>query len=202
MTIDKFKNIIKKCETFLIIGAEKGDYTDDYYLLAENIKYCILIEPLHCNILKLKEKFLGSKYHIIECAVTPENKVYKMITPIDKNHCFLGSSSLLINERNNLRKSLQNKSEIIEVEGKTIKELKPTFNLLDFDYIQIDTEGSDENIFFQLINNNIKFKNIIIESMWLNKEEKNNIYCYFKNNNYFYKDDGCNIIASNIKFYD
>lgn len=202
MIHQNFQNIIKKCETFLIIGAEKGDSLDDYYLFSENVKYCILIEPLHCNILKLKQKFLEPEYHIIQCAITPEDKIYKMITPVNKNHHFLGSSSLLINERNNLRKVLKDENEIIEVEGKTIKKLKSQFNLLNFDYIQIDTEGNDENIFFQLIDNNIKFKNIEIESMWLNDNEKNNIYFYLKNNNYFYQDDGCNIIASVIKFYD
>lgn len=202
MMQEKFKNIIKKNKTFLIIGAEKGNSADDYYLFAENLNYCILIEPLECNILKLKQKFTELKYHIIQCAITPENKIYKMITPIDKNHHLLGSSSLLINERNNIRKESKDKNEIIEVEGKTIQELKCKFNLLNFDYIQIDTEGNDENIFFQLVNNDIKFKNIKIESMWLNNKEKNNIYVYLKNNNYFYKDDGNNIFASNIKFYD
>jgi FkbM family methyltransferase len=199
MKLEEFKQRIKHCNTFFIIGAEKANYTDDFYLQSDNIRYCVLIEPLPFNISVLEEKFNDNDaFNIIPCAITPKCGLYEMITTQNPDDNLSGSSSLILNERNNIRKDLEKKNDkpqIIQIEGRTIHSIKEELDTLFFDYIQIDTEGNDRDVFFQLVENGIQFKNIMIESMWLKSDEKQQIHSKLSELGYTYFDDGCNTIA-------
>ena len=200
MDIKKFKETVKSCNTFLIIGAEKANYVDDFYLNAIDIKYCVLVEPIPGNVELLNDKFKDNdNYQIIHCAITPECGMFEMITPIDLNDNLCGSSSLIMNERNNIRRELEKKNSkmnFVEVEGRTIESIKQELKTTVFDYIQIDTEGNDREIFFQIIDNDIKFKNIMVETMWLKGDEKNDLHKKLSEMNCIYYDDGANTYAS------
>ncbi|MFZ9376785.1 MAG: hypothetical protein ACO25K_06645, partial [Candidatus Fonsibacter ubiquis] len=93
----------------------------------------------------------------------------------------------------------EDKNNIVSVKTITLNKLKNNFKLNAFDVIQVDTEGYDKIIFDQIIENKIIFKNIKLETMWLNNLDKEKIHIELIKNNFFIYDDGCNLLAYESK---
>ena len=194
-----FENV-KKSKNFLIIGANKADSNDDLFLV-DHLEYCVLIEPIPKCVDLLKNKYKDdNRYEIYDYAISENNGIEKMITIDNISDELIGSSSLQNYIRNNIIQELERKNALTDenfIYVKTIKlnDLKNKFKVKKFDLIQIDTEGCDKIIFDQLMESNIEFLNIKLETMWLNDSEKKEIHKKLLENNFNIYDDGCNLLA-------
>jgi FkbM family methyltransferase len=195
---DIFTSIVNNSKTFMIIGANNGDSDDDLFL-NKNLEYCVLIEPLPLCFEKLKNKFKTDlRYDLFNCAITDIDANLEMYTTDDINHPIIGSSSLVNYKRNGIVLALSELNKDPEntkvcVKSTTVSHIKNLFKTLNYDTIQIDTEGCDYIVFKQIVENNITFKAIQIETMWLTSEEKYKIYEILNNLKICYSDDGCNL---------
>lgn len=195
-----FELNIKNAKTFLVIGANKANSSDDIFI-KDDLEYCVLIEPLPMCVEFLKEKYKNDdRYEIYDFAISEEESIQDMITVKDLNNDLIGSSSLIKFVKNNITNILgEDKNNIVSVKTITLNKLKNNFKLNAFDVIQVDTEGYDKIIFDQIIENKIIFKNIKLETMWLNNLDKEKIHIELIKNNFFIYDDGCNLLAYESK---
>jgi FkbM family methyltransferase len=196
---DIFDEKIQKSKNFLVFGANKANSYEDLFL-KNDLDYCILIEPLPLCVEFLKEKYKNDpRYEIYDVAISNTESIEKMITVKDLNDDLIGSSSLIKMVKNNIVSIIEKNSSVEEhtifVKTTTINKLKNNFKIQQFDVIQIDTEGCDKIIFYQLIENNITFNIIKLETMWLNEIDKEKIHIELIKNNFNIYDDGCDLLA-------
>ena len=78
----------------------------------------------------------------------------------------------------------------------TFENISNKHSIEKIDVLQIDVEGCDSNVFWQIWNLNYRPKLIIIEIVHMQSKEKNNIEEILKNNSYNLSYNGDNLIAA------
>lgn len=198
--LEKFNKMVNSSKTFMVIGANTADSPDDLFL-NKDIEYCVLIEPLPICFEKIEERYGNdSRYQLFNCAITDEDAVLEMYTPDDLNTPLIGSSSLVDYKRNGIVLALTeiNKDperSKVHVISNTLSSIKKSLKITNYDVLQIDTEGCDLMVFKQILKNNITFKVLQLETMWLKPDERQFINDQLTSIEFKTFDDGFNIRA-------
>jgi FkbM family methyltransferase len=192
---DKFFNKLDSEDIFFaVIGAMDGVYLDYTFKYAFKNKHWkgLLIEPMKYYFEKLKENYEHRENLIFENVAISDSEGYEYMFRIPSElvesgevPSWSGAISTFDPEKNVMREEhLISKAVKEPVLCTTFENISNKHSIEKIDILQIDVEGCDSNVFWQIWNLNYRPKLIIIEIVWMQSEEKNKIEKTLKNNSY------------------
>jgi len=177
--------LLKDVDTFLCIGAFDGlSHDENIPALLNRGAVGTFVEPVPIYVEALKENLRTfGRHNVIQAAIHNATGEAIMLTanPEFKNcyeppewNMWCGSSCLQTNTRNNLAKELGDKKELLQivVPCYTFADFVRKYEIGQFDYLHIDTEGNDCVVFDQidLLKHNVRA--LYVETMWLSGSER------------------------------
>lgn len=203
-------NKLSKEDIFVLeIGAMDGIRHDPLYKhLSKNKNWsALLVEPVKEYFKKLKTNYKNRKNIIFEnlaisdkegisnISVFPREKIESGQIPDWTDGCSTLVPDLTMSDRKELASNFVTQ----KIKTTTFSNLVEKHNISNIDVLQIDTEGLDYYIFWEVINRGFFPQLIMLEVVFLNEEEKNEIKNFLIEKNYkveFHADD---LIAARIK---
>ena len=204
---DKFFNKLESDDIFfVIVGAMDGVNHDNTFKYAFKNKHWkgLLIEPMRDYFQKLNENYEYRENLIFENVAISDSEGYEYMFRIPSKLIESGEVtswsdviSTFYPEKNAMREEhLISKAVKEPVLCTTFENISNKHSIEKIDVLQIDVEGCDSNVFWQIWNLNYRPKLIIIETVNMQSEEKNNIEEILKNNSYNLSYNGDNLIAT------
>ena len=191
---------------FIIVGAMDGVNHDNTFKYAFKNKHWkgLLIEPMGDYFEKLKQNYEHRENLIFENVAISDSEGYEYMFRIPSKLIESGEVpswsdgiSTFYPEKNVMREEhLISKAVKEPVLCTTFENISNKHSIEKIDVLQIDVEGCDSNVFWQIWNLNYRPKLIIIEIENMQSEEKNNIEEILKNNSYDLSYNGDNLIAA------
>ena len=191
---------------FIIVGAMDGVNHDNTFKYAFKNKHWkgLLIEPMGDYFEKLKQNYEHRENLIFENVAISDSEGYEYMFRIPSKLIESGEVpswsdgiSTFYPEKNVMREEhLISKAVKEPVLCTTFENISNKHSIEKIDVLQIDVEGCDSNVFWQIWNLNYRPKLIIIEIVNMQSEEKNNIEEILKNNSYNLSYNGDNLIAA------
>ncbi len=204
---DKFFNKLDSEDIFFaVIGAMDGVNHDNTFKYAFKNKHWkgLLIEPMKYYFEKLKENYEHRENLIFENVAISDSEGYEYMFRIPSELVESGEVpswsdgiSTFYPEKNVMREEhLISKAVKEPVLCTTFENISNKHSIEKIDVLQIDVEGCDSNVFWQIWNLNYSPKLIIIEIVNMQSEEKNKIEKTLKNNSYILSYVGDDLIAT------
>lgn len=191
---------------FIIVGAMDGVNHDNTFKYAFKNKHWkgLLIEPMGDYFEKLKQNYEHRENLIFENVAISDSEGYEYMFRIPSKLIESGEVpswsdgiSTFYPEKTIMREEhLISKAVKEPVLCTTFENISNKHSIEKIDVLQIDVEGCDSNVFWQIWNLNYRPKLIIIETVNMQSEEKNNIEEILKNNSYNLSYNGDNLIAA------
>ena len=191
---------------FIIVGAMDGVNHDNTFKYAFKNKHWkgLLIEPMKDYFEKLKENYEHRENLIFENVAISDSEGYEYMFRIPSKLIESGEVpswsdgiSTFYPEKNVMREEhLISKAVKEPVLCTTFENISNKHSIEKIDVLQIDVEGCDSNVFWQIWNLNYRPKLIIIEIVNMQSEEKNNIEEILKNNSYNLSYVGDDLVAT------
>jgi FkbM family methyltransferase len=179
---------------FTIVGAMDGVNHDNTFKYAFKNKHWkgLLIEPMKDYFEKLKENYEYRENLIFENVAISDSEGYEYMFRIPSELVESGEVpswsdgiSTFYPEKNVMREEhLISKAIKEPVLCTTFENISNKHSIKKIDVLQIDVEGCDSNVFWQIWNLNYRPKLIIIEIVHMQSKEKNKIEKTLKNNFY------------------
>jgi FkbM family methyltransferase len=179
---------------FTIVGAMDGVNHDNTFKYAFKNKHWkgLLIEPMKDYFEKLKENYEYRENLIFENVAISDSEGYEYMFRIPSELVESGEVpswsdgiSTFYPEKNVMREEhLISKAVKEPVLCTTFENISNKHSIKKIDVLQIDVEGCDSNVFWQIWNLNYRPKLIIIEIVHMQSKEKNKIEKTLKNNFY------------------
>lgn len=196
--VSKYDEFFDKLESedifFTIVGAMDGVNHDNTFKYAFKNKHWkgLLIEPMKDYFEKLKENYEYRENLIFENVAISDSEGYEYMFRIPSELVESGEVpswsdgiSTFYPEKNVMREEhLISKAVKEPVLCTTFQNISNKHSIEKIDVLQIDVEGCDSNVFWQIWNLNYKPKLIIIEIVHMQSKEKNKIEKILKNNFY------------------
>jgi FkbM family methyltransferase len=203
---DKFFDKLNSEDIFFtVIGAMDGVNHDNIFKYAFKNKHWkgLLIEPIKDYFEKLKENYEYRENLIFENVAIADSEGYEYMFRIPSELVESGEVpswsdgiSTFYPEKNVMREEhLISKAVKEPVLCTTFENISNKHSIEKIDVLQIDVEGCDSNVFWQIWNLNYRPKLIIIEIVNMQSEEKNSIEDVLKNNLYTLSYVGDDLIA-------
>jgi FkbM family methyltransferase len=191
---------------FTIVGAMDGVNHDNTFKYAFKNKHWkgLLIEPMKDYFEKLKENYEHRENLIFENVAISDSEGYEYMFRIPSELVESGEVppwsdgiSTFYPEKNVMREEhLISKAVKEPVLCTTFENISNKHSIEKIDVLQIDVEGCDSNVFWQIWNLNYRPKLIIIEIVHMQSKEKNKIEKILKNNFYTLAYVGDDLIAT------
>jgi len=179
---------------FTVVGAMDGVNHDNTFKYAFKNKHWkgLLIEPMKDYFEKLKENYEHRENLIFENVAISDSEGYEYMFRIPSELVESGEVppwsdgiSTFYPEKNVMREEhLISKAVKEPVLCTTFENISNKNSIKKIDVLQIDVEGCDSNVFWQIWNLNYRPKLIIIEIVHMQSKEKNKIEKTLKNNFY------------------
>lgn len=197
----KLNEIKKKQKPFFaIIGAMDGkSHSENTFNQTNTPEWNgILVEPIKEHFEKLKNNYNNKNLIFENCAIFNKVGTEKIYTikddVIESNQLPNWANGIsTFNPEANIMKEYINYADVIEVECNTFENLSKKHNIPYIDFLQIDTEGMDVEIFWQIWNLAYNPELIIMEIVNCKKEEVGLIVKTVKNSGdydaYYHGDD-------------
>lgn len=196
--VSKYDLFFDKLESedifFIIVGAMDGVNHDNTFKYAFKNKHWkgLLIEPMGDYFEKLKQNYEYRENLIFENVAISDSEGYEYMFRIPSELVESGEVppwsngiSTFYPEKNVMREEhLISKAVKEPVLCNTFQNISNKHSIEKIDVLQIDVEGCDSNVFWQIWNLNYKPKLIIIEIVHMQSKEKNKIEKILKNNFY------------------
>ena len=196
--VSKYDQFFDKLESedifFTIVGAMDGVNHDNTFKYAFKNKHWkgLLIEPTKDYFEKLKENYEYRENLIFENVAISDSEGYEYMFRIPSELVESGEVppwsdgiSTFYPEKNVMREEhLISKAVKEPVLCTTFQNISNKHSIEKIDVLQIDVEGCDSNVFWQIWNLNYRPKLIIIEIVHMQSKEKNKIEKILKNNFY------------------
>lgn len=203
-SIQKLNNKYGDDVFFLEIGAMDGIQHDPLYKhIIKNNWSGILVEPVKDMFIKLQTNYISkNKLKFENSAITDKDGnslIYRI--PIEKvnTECPYWADGI---STINPEKSIIYQNDILKsntvaerIETITVKTLVEKYKISSIDILQIDAEGYDTFIFYELWNYGFRPKIIRIEIVYMKSEDLNNILELLKNSNYTTQYDSQDLTA-------
>ena len=203
-TFDQAINALGEDVFFLEIGAMDGvkhDALNQYIVKNKNWRG-VLVEPLRDMFQILTENYKDYSNLQFENSAISSDKTKNIIfrVPLDKvgKECPYWSDGIgSLNEYNKTLQSDNIKDHIVKevVNTISVEDLVKKYNISKIDILQIDTEGSDYDIFINIWNLGIKPKIIRIEIVHLDDEKINHILSKLNADEYEIRYSGDDLIG-------
>ena len=169
----------------VVIGAHNASGLEQ--LINNQTQKVLLIEPVHYNFNSLKDKFHSNKNVLLEKAGVSDSYEQKKfyfvkqdsITKLGKEWASgIGSfkKQHLLDHHRKRFKITEEDIEIDEIQIKTFSDVCKKYNIIEIDFLFIDTEGHDYNII-----NSIDFSNIKINKIKFEYKHLDGTFVYEKN---------------------
>ena len=169
----------------VVIGAHNASGLEE--LINNQTQKVLLIEPVHYNFNSLKEKFHSNKNVLLEKAGVSDSSEQKKfyfvkqdsITKLGKEWASgIGSfkKQHLLDHHRKRFKITEEDIGIDEIQIKTFSDVCKKYNIIEIDFLFIDTEGHDYNII-----NSIDFSNIKINKIKFEYKHLDGTFVYEKN---------------------
>jgi FkbM family methyltransferase len=198
LKVDKYDQFFDKLESddifFTVVGAMDGVNHDNTFKYAVKNKHWkgLLIEPIKDYFEKLKENYEYRENLIFENVAISDSEGYEYMFRIPSELVEFGevppwsdAISTFHPEKNVMREEhLISKAVKEPVLCTTFENISNKHSIEKIDVLQIDVEGCDSNVFWQIWNLNYRPKLIIIEIVNMQSKEKNKIQKILKNNSY------------------
>jgi FkbM family methyltransferase len=191
---------------FTIVGAMDGVNHDNTFKYASKNKHWkgLLVEPMKDYFQKLKENYEYRENLIFENVAISDSEGYEYMFRIPSELVESGEVpswsdgiSTFYPEKNVMREEhLISKAVKEPVLCTTFENISNKHSIEKIDVLQIDVEGCDSNVFWQIWNLNYRPKLIIIEIVNMQSKEKNKIQKILKNNSYTLSYVGVDLIAT------
>jgi len=192
---DEFFNKLDSEDIFFaVIGAMDGVNHDNTFKYAFKNKHWkgLLIEPMKDYFKKLKENYEHRENLIFENVAISDSEGYEYLFRIPSELVESGEVpswsdgiSTFYPEKNVMKEEhLISKAVKEPVLCTTFENISNKHSIEKIDVLQIDVEGCDSNVFWQIWNLNYRPKLIIIEIVNMQSKEKNKIQKILKNNSY------------------
>lgn len=191
---------------FIIVGAMDGVNHDNTFKYAFKNKHWkgLLIEPMGDYFEKLKQNYEHRENLIFENVAISDSEGYEYMFRIPSKLIESGEVpswsdgiSTFYPEKNVMREEhLISKAVKEPVLCTTFENISNKHSIEKIDVLQIDVEGCDSNVFWQIWNLNYRPKLIIIEIVNMQSEEKNKIEKTLKNNSYNLSYVGDDLVAT------
>ena len=208
--VSKYDEFFDKLESedifFTIVGAMDGVNHDNTFKYAFKNKHWkgLLIEPMKDYFEKLKENYEHRENLIFENVAISDSEGYEYMLRIPSKLIESGEVpswsdgiSTFYPEKNVMREEhLISKAVKEPVLCTTFENISNKHSIEKIDVLQIDVEGCDSNVFWQIWNLNYRPKLIIIEIVNMQSEEKNKIEKTLKNNSYNLSYVGDDLVAT------
>jgi FkbM family methyltransferase len=194
--------------SFIQVGANDGISFDNIYPFFKSRK-CkgLLIEPLPYFFDRLKFNYADSPNIIpLNIALHPTAEKFDIYSVNPKElhkypHWVSGIASF--NKEHLIKNSVQESDLVIEaVTCKPLSTLIEEYELLKLDYLQIDTEGFDDEIIKMINFNQVKPKLIKFESVHLSSEKKLSTVNLLKSQGYKIIDERRDMVALLEPFFN
>jgi FkbM family methyltransferase len=204
LSIEQLSSKNKEDLFFLEIGAMDGIAHDKLNRhIAKNEWSGVLVEPVKDMFDKLKENYKDkSKLKFENSAITYENGTAEITRiPIEKvgKECpaWADGISTLIPDKHLIGSdpNLANNSVAEKVNTINVKTLVEKYSISKIDILQIDTEGSDYNIFYQIWSYGFRPAVISVEIVYMVYKDIQEITNLLKLNNYIVSIEGDDLIA-------
>ena len=206
---DNYDKIFNKLESedifFTVIGAMDGVNHDNTFKYAFKNKHWkgLLIEPMKDYFEKLKENYERRENLIFENVAISDSEGYEYMFRIPSELVESGEVppwsdgiSTFYPEKNVMKEEhLISRAVKEPVLCTTFENISNKHSIEKIDVLQIDVEGCDSNVFWQIWNLNYRPKLIIIEIVNMQSEEKNSIENVLKNNLYTLSYIGGDLVA-------
>jgi FkbM family methyltransferase len=185
----KYKNIF-----FIQIGANDGMKFDPTYLYVRKYGWKgILVEPVNYVFKKLKKNYEGVRGLIFEDVAIGDKEGFKNFYMLKKSeneklplwYDEIGSFSKehVLKHKNRI-KDIDKRITTEKIKVLTLGSLFEKYHVNKIDFLQIDTEGYDQQILKQIPFNKLKPSMIVYEDRHLSKEEKESCQNLLRNNGY------------------
>ena len=198
LKVGKYDQFFDKLESddifFTVVGAMDGVNHDNTFKYAFKNKHWkgLLIEPMKDYFEKLKENYEYRENLIFENVAISDSEGYEYMFRIPSELVESGEVppwsdgiSTFYPEKNVMREEhLISKAVKEPVLCTTFENISNKHSIEKIDVLQIDVEGCDSNVFWQIWNLNYRPKLIIIEIVHMQSKEKNKIEKILKNNFY------------------
>ena len=169
----------------VVIGAHNASGLEQ--LINNQTQKVLLIEPVHYNFNSLKDKFHSNKNVLLEKAGVSDSSEQKKfyfvkqdsITKLGKEWASgIGSfkKQHLLDHHRKRFKITEEDIQIDEIQIKTFSDVCKKYNIIEIDFLFIDTEGHDYNII-----NSIDFSNIKINKIKFEYKHLDGTFVYEKN---------------------
>lgn len=211
--VSKYDLFFDKLESedifFIIVGAMDGVNHDNTFKYAFKNKHWkgLLIEPMGDYFEKLKQNYEHRENLIFENVAISDSEGYEYMLRIPSKLIESGEVpswsdgiSTFYPEKNVMREEhLISKAVKEPVLCTTFENISNKHSIEKIDVLQIDVEGCDSNVFWQIWNLNYRPKLIIIEIVHMQSKEKNKIEKTLKDHSYTlsYVDDDLVAICKN-----
>jgi FkbM family methyltransferase len=210
LKVGKYDEFFDKLESedifFTIVGAMDGVNHDNTFKYAFKNKHWkgLLIEPMKDYFEKLKENYEHRENLIFENVAISDSEGYEYMFRIPSELVESGEVppwsdgiSTFYPEKNVMKEEhLISKAVKEPVLCTTFENISNKHSIEKIDVLQIDVEGCDSNVFWQIWNLNYRPKLIIIEIVNMQSKEKNKIEKTLKNNSYTLSYVGDDLIAT------
>jgi FkbM family methyltransferase len=208
--VDKYDKFFDRLDSedifFTVVGAMDGVNHDNTFKYAFKNKHWkgLLIEPMKDYFEKLKENYEHRENLIFENVAISDSEGYEYMFRIPSELVESGEVpswsdgiSTFYPEKNVMREEhLISKAVKEPVLCTTFENISNKHSIKKIDVLQIDVEGCDSNVFWQIWNLNYRPKLIIIEIVNMQSKEKNKIEKTLKNNSYTLSYVGDDLIAT------
>ena len=191
---------------FTIVGAMDGVNHDNTFKYAFKNKHWkgLLIEPMGDYFEKIKQNYEHRENLIFENVAISDSEGYEYMFRIPSELVESGEVpswsdgiSTFYPEKTIMREEhLISKAVKELVLCTTFENISNKYSIEKIDVLQIDVEGCDSNVFWQIWNLNYRPKLIIIEIVNMQSEEKNKIEKTLKNNSYNLSYVGDDLVAT------
>jgi FkbM family methyltransferase len=210
LKVDKYDQFFDKLDSddifFTVVGAMDGVNHDNTFKYAFKNKHWkgLLIEPMKDYFEKLKENYEYRENLIFENVAISDSEGYEYMFRIPSELVESGEVppwsngiSTFYPEKNVMKEEhLISKAVKEPVLCTTFENISNKHSIEKIDVLQIDVEGCDSNVFWQIWNLNYRPKLIIIEIVNMQSKEKNKIEKTLKNNSYTLSYVGDDLIAT------
>ena len=210
LKVGKYDQFFDKLESddifFTVVGAMDGVNHDNTFKYAFKNKHWkgLLIEPMKDYFEKLKENYEYRENLIFENVAISDSEGYEYMFRIPSELVESGEVppwsngiSTFYPEKNVMKEEhLISKAVKEPVLCTTFENISNKHSIEKIDVLQIDVEGCDSNVFWQIWNLNYRPKLIIIEIVNMQSKEKNKIEKTLKNNLYTLSYVGDDLIAT------
>lgn len=190
---------------FIQVGANDGVNFDNIYpFFMDNNCSGLLIEPLPNFFSRLKMNYADKpKIVPLNVALHPSEKSINIYSVNPKSlqkypHWIAGIASFDINH---IRKQGVTEEDIesTQVQCRTLMGLVKEYDLTNLDYLQIDTEGFDDEIIKMIDFSLVRPSVIKFETVHLSETKKKNIVQLLKSNGYRIVDERRDMVAINVE---